>query len=174
MLRRVSFSTTPVVTPASLSGSTTTSAAVLYNNLCLLRTRKRPKVGVPYIKEAQTWREEYQLKQQKLLADSLRAYVAYGNNKRLPPWDPRFKPFDREETDGPYVVMRYLMRDKLDSSKNHAGAVKRMMCNVGLLGPQITTRARWRSRRMAALSDKTTNMNEYVRDKTVRNKFYSD
>ena len=140
-----------------------------------LKTRKRPKVGSKYIKDAQQWRETYQSSQQRVLADSLRGYMGYGATRRMPPYDARFKPFDREEADGVYVVMRHLMKDKIAATRNHAPGMKRLFANVGLIGPQVTTTARWRGVRSTSLPEKAALYKEvHDRDKTLRNKWYSD
>jgi hypothetical protein len=168
--------------PSSRVGSdgSGSGGVIIATPLCVtpargLKTKKRPKTGAKFVKDSQAWREQYQSSQQRVLADSLRAYVGYANARRHAPYDPRFKPFDREEVDGVYVVMRYLMRDRLEAVRNHAAPTKRLFCNVGLLGPQVTTVARWRSVRGATLSEKTQLLKEaQERDRTVRNRWYSD
>lgn len=161
---------------SSLTSSSSIAVALLVDSNRGLKTRKRPKVGAKYVKDSQAWRENYQSEQQRLLADSLRGYVAYSTTRRIVPWDPRFKPFDREETDGVYAVMRYMMKDKMEMSRNHAHVVKRLMANVGLIGPQVTTKARWRSVFATRTPERATTIKDYnaERDKSLRAKWYSD
>ncbi len=182
MLRRVLASSSSVSPSACISSSSSSPLAWFSGSAQLaeasrgLKSRKRPKVSGKFIKDSQAWREEYQSEQQRLLADSLRGYVSYSTTRRIAPYDTRFRPFDREETDGVYVIMRHLMKDKMDLSRNHAHVVKRLMCNVGLVGPQVTTQARWRPLRASRISEKSVTMKDYMneRDKSLKARLYSD
>jgi hypothetical protein len=140
-----------------------------------VKPKKRPKVGQGFHDKAQKWREEFLLDSHRVLADSFRAYMEFSTTRRTEPWDARFRPFDRNEKDGPYVIAKYLMEDKLQLCNYHPRATKRLLCNVGLLGPQVTTQARWKSHRNAALPASTTKAEKaFTKDKTIRNGVYSD
>jgi hypothetical protein len=160
----ISTSSSPLLTSGSPSSAFVCSAALVDASRGG-KTRKRPKIGAQFVKDSQKWREDYQSNNQRLLADTLRAYVSYSTTRRIVPWDPRFAPFDREENDGVHAVMRYLMKDKMEMSKNHAHVVKRLMANVGLIGPQVTTKARWRSIQATRMSDRATTTKEYVSER---------
>ncbi|CCW60180.1 unnamed protein product [Phytomonas sp. EM1] len=132
------------------------------------KPKKRPKVGQGFHEKAQKWREEYLLDQQRVLADSLRGYVDFSSSKRSEPWDTRFAPFDRVEKDGVYIVAKYLMDEKLQLCNYHHRAVKRLFCNVGLIGPQVTTVARWKPSRFATNPANTTKAETtFNKDKTL-------
>lgn len=120
------------------------------------KPKKRPKVGTGFHEKAQTWREEFLLNRHRALAESLRAYTDFSSTRRAEPWDTRFKPFDRVEKDGVYIIAKHLMEDKLMLCNYHQRAVKRLFCNVGLMGPQVTTQARWKPRQFAMLPANTT------------------
>lgn len=121
-----------------------------------VRPKKRPKVTPSFHDKAQKWREEWLHDRQRQVADGLRQYVHFSTTKRLPPWDARFAPFDRSEKDGVHVVMKHLMEDKLSIANYHQRATKRLFCNVGLIGPVVTTKARWRSQLLATFPAHST------------------
>eukprot|EP00760_Papus_ankaliazontas_P004445 PhM_4_TR11895/c0_g1_i1/m.42703 len=115
-----------------------------------LKPKKKQKSGAPFIKAAQTWRDKWQADRLKLVATSSKNYIEYCSSKRLTPWDSRFKPFDRNPKDGVHIAMKYMMEDKINSVNFHMKPTKKLMCNVGLLGPKfggINTpgTARWKS-----------------------------
>ncbi|CUG86696.1 Hypothetical protein, putative [Bodo saltans] len=67
------------------------------------------------------------------------------------------------------------MEDKLNLAGYHPRATKRLMCNVGLLGPTVTTTARWKPFRFAQLSATTTKADRlYTRDRSIATGGYSD
>lgn len=139
------------------------------------KPKKRPKVGPGFHEKAQKWRDEYLLDRHRVLADSLRAYVEFSSTKRVEPWDTRFAPFDRVERDGVYIVMKHLMDDKLQLCNYHHRPVKRLFCNVGLLGPQVTTKARWKPYRFATNPAGTTKAEStFTKDKTVFTGYHHD
>ncbi|KPA85059.1 putative mitochondrial hypothetical protein [Leptomonas pyrrhocoris] len=161
---------------ADLRGCT---AVVLGSFSCQKRfwskPKKRPKVGTGFHEKAQRWRDEYLLDSHRVLADSLRAYVDFSSTKRSEPWDTRFAPFDRVEKDGVYIITRYLMDDKLQLCNYHHRPVKRMLCNVGLMGPQVTTTARWKPYRYATNPANTTRAERtFTKDKTVLTGYHHD
>lgn len=120
------------------------------------KAKKRNKFGQPFVKESQPWRDEWRKSKERRLAENLREYANVSTTERIAPWDSRFAPFDREERDGVYIVMRYLMSDKLALSHHHANPVKRLFCNVGLIGPHVTTRARWKPNTATLYNAKAT------------------
>jgi hypothetical protein len=190
MLRRALWTTTgplclgeasalapsPSSSPSSSTATLTATAAAQPTAAHRgLKARKRPKVSPTFPKQAQGWRERYMGKQQQVLADSLRSYVNYSTTRRIAPYDTRFAPFDRHEKDGVYIIMKHMMDEKLHASNNHAPAVKRLFANVGLLGPQVTTQARWRPWRFSTLSHKAQYLEEsWTKDPTVKNGPYTD
>lgn len=138
------------------------------------KPKKRPKVGTGFHEKAQKWRDEYLLDRHRVLADSLRAYVEFSSTKRAEPWDTRFAPFDRVEKDGVYVLTKYLMEEKLQLCNYHHRPTKRMMCNVGLMGPQVT-KARWKPYRYATNPASTTTAERtFTKDKTVLTGYHHD
>ena len=126
------------------------SAVLVDQQRTWVRPKKRPKVTPGFHDKAQKWREEWLHDRQRQVADSLRNYIHFSTTKRLPPWDARFAPFDRSEKDGVHVIIKHLMEDKLSIANNHQRATKRLFCNVGLIGPVVTTKARWRSQKLAS------------------------
>jgi hypothetical protein len=163
------WSAAPVACTAAASGS------LLHTQTRGLKPKKKPKIGAKYIKEAQPWREGWNKERQKLLVDSIRGYISYSSTQRQAPYDNRFAPFDRSEKDGVYIIMKHMMDDKLALSNNHAPAVKRLFCNVGLLGPQVTTTARWKPSHAASLRAKATKLEEFwTKDKSIRAKWFKD
>ena len=150
-------------------------SAITTQNRQWVKPKKRPKVGTGFHEKAQKWREEYLLDRHVKLANSLRAYVEFSTTKRVEPWDTRFAPFDRVEKDGVYIVAKQLMDDKLQLCNHHPRAVKRLFCNVGLLGPQVSTKARWKPHRVTQMSA-TTNKYEkvFTKDKQLFNNGYND
>lgn len=152
-----------------------TSCAVTEQQRFWVKPKKRPKVGAGFQDKAQKWREEYLLDRHRILADGLKAYVEFSSQRRTEPWDTRFKPFDRVEKDGAHILVKYLMEDKLNLAGYHPRATKRLMCNVGLLGPTVTTTARWKPFRFAQLSATTTKADRlYTRDRSIATGGYSD
>ncbi|CCW68547.1 unnamed protein product [Phytomonas sp. Hart1] len=140
----------------------------VYQRRFWTKPKKRPKVGQGFHEKAQKWRSEYLLDQQRVLADSLRGYVEFSSSKRAEPWDTRFAPFDRVEKDGVHILTKYLMDDKLQLCNYHHRAVKRLFCNVGLMGPQVTTMARWKPSRYATNPASTTKAETtFNKDKTL-------
>lgn len=139
------------------------------------KPKKRPKVGANFHEKAQKWRQEYLLDRHRVLADSLRAYIDFSSTKRTEPWDTRFAPFDRIEKDGVHIVRRYLMDEKLQLCNCHHRPVKRLFCNVGLFGPNVTTNARWKPYRHSTNSASATKMEQlYSKDKTVMTDYHND
>lgn len=133
------------------------------------KPKKRPKVGTGFHEKAQKWRDEFLLDRHRVLADSLRAYVEFSSTRRAEPWDTRFAPFDRVDKDGVYVITKYLMDEKLQLCHYHHRPVKRLCCNVGLMGPQITTTARWKPSRFATNPANATRADRiFLRDKNVQ------
>ena len=125
-----------------------------------MKPKKKNKFGPQFVKESQSWREDWRQKREVELAEKLRRYVVNSSTARRQPYDSRFEPFDREERDGVYIVMKHLMADKLNLTHNHANPVKRLFCNVGLIGPTVTTKARWKPRASAAKSAKPVQSKE--------------
>uniref|UniRef100_A0A7S1QVN7 Uncharacterized protein n=1 Tax=Neobodo designis TaxID=312471 RepID=A0A7S1QVN7_NEODS len=121
-----------------------------------MKPKKKNKFGPQFVKESQPWREEWRQQREVRLAEGLRKYVLDSSTARRQPYDTRFAPFDREERDGVYLVMKHLMGDKLNLTHNHANPVKRLFCNVGLVGPTVSTRARWKPKDSAFLPAKTS------------------
>lgn len=139
-----------------------------------VKPRKRPAIGKQFVKEVQVWREEWGLERQRCLADSLRAFVDFSSTRRQVPFDSRFKPFDRNENDGVYIIMKYMMQDKLALCHHQQRPVKRLFCNVGLLGPQVTA-ARWRPNSFANLPANAKLLSRnWERDTTVKNHGLND
>ena len=67
------------------------------------------------------------------------------------------------------------MDEKLNLCHSHANAVKRLFCNVGLLGPQVTTVARWKPGRMCTLPARAQTQKQfYEKDPTLRNHSLND
>lgn len=156
--------TAPVVCSASL---TTQVRGV--------KPKKKNKAGPKFIKDSQQWRQEWRETRELQLANSLRNYMQFSSTKRQVPFDTRFKPFDRDENDGVYIVMKHLMDDKLALANNHARPVKCLMCNVGLLGPTVTTEARWKPRSAANLSAKEKLLSGvFEKEKDISNMGYQD
>lgn len=122
---------------------------------------------------AQQWRTEWLHDRQRVTADSLRAYVEFSSTRRAAPWDARFAPFDRDEKDGIHLVTRSMMNDKLILCNYHQRATKRLYCNLGLIGPTVTTKARWKNMTNAVLPVHVTRQDSKP-DRTVKNAFYSD
>lgn len=150
-------------------------APSLVSSLRFISSKKRQMPSAKFPEHAQKWRDNWRKERQRLLADSLRSYVSFSSTKRQPPWDARFAPFDRQEKDGVYLVMRHLMSDKLAATNNHAAPVKRLFCNVGVVGPTVTTQMRWKPRGVAQLSATATQQTAiYSRDKTVRSGGFND
>lgn len=141
-----------------------------------VKPKKRPKVGAGFHEKAQKWREEFLLDRHRVLADSLKAYVEFSATKRTEPWDTRFKPFDRTEKDGVYVILKHMMDDKMQLCNNHPRATKRLLCNVGLMGPNVTRQARWKPHRFTQLPATATKAEKlYAKDRTgIHNFGYSD
>ncbi|CBH18126.1 uncharacterized protein TEOVI_000178800 [Trypanosoma equiperdum] len=163
------------VSSSDLTGCTIALSSVCTQKRYWAKPKKRPKVGQGFHEKAQKWREEYLLDRHRALADSLRAYVEFSTSKRVEPWDARFKPFDRIEKDGVYVLMRYMMEEKLQLCNYHHRPVKRLFCNIGLMGPQITTKARWKPYRFATNPAGTSKAERmYQRDKTVYTHGHND
>lgn len=139
------------------------------------KPKKRPKVGTGFHEKAQKWRDEYLLDRHRVLADSMRAYVDFSSTRRADPWDTRFAPFDRVPRDGVYIITQYLMDEKLQLCNYHHRPVKRLCCNVGLMGPQITTAARWKPARYATTPYNTSKAERiFQRDKTVQTGYHHD
>lgn len=133
------------------------------------KPKKRPKVGTGFHEKAQKWRDEFLLDRHRVLADSLRAYVDFSSTRRAEPWDTRFAPFDRVDKDGVYIITKHLMDEKLQLCHYHHRPVKRLCCNVGLMGPQITTTARWKPGRFATNPANATKADRiFLRDKNVQ------
>lgn len=152
-----------------------TSCTVTEQQRFWVKPKKRPKVGQGFHEKAQKWREEYLLDRHRVVADSLKAYMEFSSQRRIEPWDTRFKPFDRAEKDGVHIVAKYLMEDKLNLAGYHPRATKRLMCNVGLLGPSVTTTARWKPHRFTQLAANTTKADRlFTRDRSIANHGYSD
>lgn len=164
----VRWLSTPIVSaapPLTLSAS----VALCVHPRCV-STKKKAKVAPKFLEHAQTWRDQWRKEQQRLLADSLRGYVTYSTTRRQVPWDTRFAPFDRQETDGVYMVAKYLMEEKLAPTYYHAAPVKRLFCNVGILGPTVTTGMRWKPRTHAGLPATATELGAlYKKDRSLRN-----
>lgn len=132
------------------------------------KPKKRPKVGTGFHEKAQKWRDEYLLDRHRVLADSMRAYVDFSSTRRADPWDTRFAPFDRIPRDGVYILTQYLMEEKLQLCNYHHRPVKRLCCNIGLMGPQVTTTARWKPSRYAINPANATKAERiFLKDKTV-------
>lgn len=136
------------------------------------KPKKRPKVGPGFHEKAQKWREEFLLDRHRVLADSLKSYVEFSASKRIEPWDTRFKPFDRVEKDGVHIIAKHLMEDKLQLSGYHPRATKRLFCNVGLMGPNVSTQARWKPHRFAQLPATATKAERiYQKDRSGLHNF---
>lgn len=161
---------------ADLRGCTAISCGVIVEQQRFwTKPKKRPKVGQGFHEKAQKWREEYLLDRHRVVADSLKAYMEFSSQRRTEPWDTRFKPFDRVEKDGAFIVTKYLMEDKLNLAGYHPRATKRLLCNVGLLGPTISTTARWKPHRFTQLSANTTKAEKlFTKDRSIGNHGYSD
>ncbi|KAG8345077.1 hypothetical protein ERJ75_001247500 [Trypanosoma vivax] len=165
----------PFVSRTDLSSGGAVACSILTQRRFWAKPKKRPKVGQGFHEKAQKWRDEYLLDRHRVLADSLRSYVEFSSSKRAEPWDARFKPFDRVEKDGVYVLIRHLMEDKFQLCNYHHRPVKRLFCNVGLMGPQITTKARWKPHRFAMSPANTTKADRiYQKDKTVYTHGHND
>jgi hypothetical protein len=143
-----------------------------------LKPKKKNKVGAKFVTDSQTWRDKWRGKREVQFAEGLRGYVNFSTTARQVPYDARFAPFDREERDGVHLVMKHLMADKLALTYNHANPVKRLLCNVGLLGPQISTVARWKPRDAARISAKVPTNEERRRQYGQRrfkgNRYFRD
>lgn len=160
---------------SELSSCLSDSSCVATQTRFWVKPKKRPKVGTGFHQKANQWREEYLLDQHRKLADSFKAYMEFSSTKRTEPWDTRFKPFDRVEKDGVYIIAKHLMDDKLQLSNNHPNAVKRLFANVGLMGPQVTTVARWKSHRFAQLPASATKAERlFQKDRNLHNHGYHD
>ena len=139
------------------------------------KPKKRPKIGPGFPQKAQKWREEFLLDRHRQLADSLRAYTDFCTTKRSEPWDTRFKPFDRVEKDGVYIITKHLMDDKLQLCNYHQRAVKRLFCNVGLVGPQVSTQMRWKPRSFASFPSTATKQDRrFLKDKSIAAAGFND
>lgn len=157
------------------SSASLPTSALLMSRRYWSKPKKRPKVGTGFHEKAQTWRDEFLLNHHRVLADSLQAYVQFSSTKRCEPWDSRFAPFDRVEKDGVYILTRYLMEEKLQLCHYHHRPVKRLCCNVGLMGPQVTTTARWKPSRFATSPASTTKAESvFQRDKSVMTGYHHD
>ncbi len=161
------------------SGTVLTGMLSLGSVACQMRLwtkpKKRPKVGQGFPQKAQKWREEFLLDRHRALADSLRAYTDFCTTKRIEPWDTRFKPFDRSEKDGVYILTKHLMDDKLQLSNYHQRATKRLFCNVGLVGPQVTTQMRWKPRAFALFPASATKQDRrFLKDKSIKADDFND
>ena len=123
----------------------------------VVKAKKRPQPTSKYLPKSQEWRERWKEDQIKKVAESFRSFISYSTSKRQLPMDTRYAPFDREEKDGVYHVMQYLMADPLRLSNNHAPVVKRLCCNVGLMGPMVNSHRRmWKPTSFASLPEKST------------------
>ncbi|EKF38313.1 hypothetical protein MOQ_001479 [Trypanosoma cruzi marinkellei] len=163
------------VSGADLRGCHTAFSSTFTQRRYWAKPKKRPKVGQGFHEKAQKWRDEFLLDRHRVLADSLRAYVEFSASKRTEPWDTRFRPFDRVEKDGVYVLMRHLMEDKFQLCNYHHRPVKRLFCNIGLLGPQVTTKARWKPYRYATNPANTSKAERlFQKDKTLYTHGHND
>ena len=107
------------------------------SSLTLRKPKKRPKSSPAFIRAAQDWRDEWQRARIRTLAAGANAYIDYCSSKRMPPWDSRFHPFDRNSNDGIYFVIKHLLEDKFNAVNWHRKPVQRLLCNVGILGPRF-------------------------------------
>jgi hypothetical protein len=141
-----------------------------------LKPKKKNKFGPKFVTDSQTWRDNWRNEHEIRLAEGYRTYLRFSSTQRKVPYDQRFAPFDRDDRDGVHVVMKYLMSDKLALSQNHGNPFKRLCCNVGIMGPQMTTQARWKPLYYANLSVKAQKKTDkFVNDeKSEGNPFYHD
>lgn len=134
-----------------------------------IKPKKRPAHTAKFVKDVQIWRDEWSRERQRQVADSLRAFVEFSSTRRQSPFDSRFKPFDRSENDGVYIIMKYMMNDKLQLCNYHMRPTKRLFCNVGLIGPQVTS-ARWRPNSYCNLPSQAKLLQRHFeRDPSIRN-----
>ena len=121
------------------------------------KARKRPQPSPKYVKDSQVWREKWTDERVLNVAESFRSYVTYATNRRQAPYDNRFAPFDRVDNDGAYIVMKHMMDDPLRHTNNHAPPTKKLLFNVGLLGPLHNPHVRmWKPVSYAALPESAT------------------
>lgn len=150
-------------------------SSVLFEQRREVKAKKKPKPGQKYVDDSHKWRDNWRKDRTRQLADSLRGYMAWCSTKRTPAWDARFAPFNRQEKDGVYVIMKHMMEDKLSLANYHAKPTKKLFVNVGLLGPQVTTQARWKPHVITTLPAGSTFIEDrYLKDKTLRNAGYND
>ena len=139
------------------------------------KPKKRPKIGPSFPAKVTKWRDEYLHNRNRMLADSLRSYVDFCSTKRTPPWDARFAPFDRTEKDGVHIITKHFMDEKLQLVNYHSRATKRLLCNVGLVGPTVTTKMRWMDRRYQSIAaGKTTLAEAQAKQKNIAARGFSD
>ena len=139
------------------------------------KAKKRPKPSKKYIEDVQVYRDEWQRDNQRLLADSLRGHVEFSLARRMEPWDDRYAPFDRQEKDGVHLIINTFMDEKLQLCGYHPRPTKRLFANVGLLGPTVTTKARWKPVAAAALPYGSKVMERHLkRDWSLRNCGFND
>lgn len=124
------------------------------------KPKKKNKVGAKFIGDSQVWRDAWRKTRERKIAEGMRSYVNMTSTQRKVPYDVRFRPFDRDERDGVYLMMKYMMDDKIHLTHNYAGPVKRLFCNVGLLGPQVTNVARWKPLRASLINSNTATLGQ--------------
>jgi hypothetical protein len=140
-----------------------------------MKPKKRPKPSKKFIEDSQKYREEWQVDTRRVVADSLRGYMDFSSTTRTQPWDNRFAPFDRVENDGAYVLMDTFMSEKLALCNNHPRPTKRLFCNLGLLGPTVTTVARWKPKTAATLPIGAKTLDRVkAKDPDMRNGGFND
>ena len=139
-----------------------------------VKTKKRPPPSKKYLEDIQKWRTAWGEDKRLVLADSIRGYIDFSVTKRKAPWDNRHFPFDRQQGDGVHLIVEHFMKDSLEKVYYHQRPVKRLFCNIGLLGPSASG-ARWKNSSAATLNNEAQYYeSHWKRNPNMKNTGYND